>query len=211
MESEIPQWQLAVGHRFGPSGYDLRNHDGRNSLPDSRALATWQHAYRQRIKRVDLRIGVFDGATQAAALEVQRLAGLPATGIIDQDTWHAAWTAERPKVEPPERKPATEAATKAQLKKGATKAKDYWRRVSNRVEFVTDGTQPPWWPGRPFGPGEFGWHVEQLQRLLQARITGRYTKELGARIRALRRLHGLPVSDLVDMRLAVILDPGPWE
>lgn len=207
---ELPRFQLAVGHRYGPGGYDLRNHDGRGSLQDSRAISMWQATFRQRITRLDLDSGVFDAQTQQAALHVQRLAGLPATGVIDEDTWRAVWTVEKPKLEPPAPKPAPRPVTKAQVKGQKAKVKDYWRRVSNRVEFVSDGSQPPWWPGRPFGPGEHGWHVSMLQRLLQARETGRFTQELGRRVRAARRLHGLPVSDVVSLDLAVALDPGPW-
>lgn len=142
-----------------------------------------------------------------AAIEVQKLAGLPTTGMVDADTWAAVWTVEKPKLEPPAVKPAP---TRRQLRLRAHRQRDYWRRVSNRVSFNGDGSQPPWWPGRPFGPGEYGWHVEVLQDLVQARKTGVFNHETKRRVRALRRVHGLPVSDVVDLPLAVALDPGPW-
>jgi hypothetical protein len=203
----VPPWPLPTGHRYGFAGYDLRNHDGRSSISHFEGLRAWRLAYRDRIKRIDLPTTAFDAVTQKAVLHVQELAKLPKTGVIDLSTWDAVFTIEKPVVAPPaEPKPPDRRG----LRLKAKKTRDYWRRVSSRVEFTTDGSQPPWWPGRPFGPGEFGWHVEQLQRLLQARETGTFTKELGARVRAARRLHGLPVSNVVDLRLAVALDPGPW-
>lgn len=202
----VHPWPLPVGHRYGPPGYDLRNHDGRTSVVESSALRAWQLAYRHRIKRQDFLFGYWCSVTQTAALDVQRLAGLPRLGCIDRDTYEAVWTVTKPKVEPP----AKPQPTKGQLRLRAKKQKDYWRRVSNDVTFTVDGSQPPWWPGRPFGPGDQGWHVEALQDAIQARKTGVYNRETASRVRALRRLHGLPVSDLVDLALAVAIDPGPW-
>lgn len=200
-------WPLPVGHRFGPQGFDLRNHDGRSSITESQHLQAWQLAFRHRIKRLDFPGGYFSAVTQTAALEVQKLAGLPLTGLVDHDTWAAVWTVTKPQPAPPTVAPAV---TKRQLRLRSQKQKDYWRRVSNRVEFIADGSQPPWWPGRPFGPGEYGFHVETLQDLVQARKTGVFNRETASRVRALRRVHGLPVSDAVDLPLAVALDPGPW-
>lgn len=208
MEIEAVQsWPLPVGHRFGQQGFDLRNHDGRTSIHESAALRQWQRGYRHRIKRVDFPAGYYDSITQKAVVHVQELAGLPRTGLIDQDTWAAVWTVEKPVVAPPaEKKPPSARVLRLRTKR----LKDYWRRVSQRVAFVADGSQPPWWPGRPFGPGEYGWHVEVVQDLVQARKTGLYNRETSARVRALRRIHGLPVSDVMDLALAVALDPGPW-
>lgn len=208
MEADtVRPWPLPVGHRYGPQGFDLRNHNGHASIVDSAALQAWQNAYRHRIKRCDLPPGYYDAVTQKAAIHVQELAGLPRTGLIDQDTWAAVFTVERPVVAPPaEKKPPSARVLRLRTKR----LKDYWRRVSQRVEFTADGSQPPWWPGRPFGPGEYGWHVETLQELVQARKTGLFNRETCARVRALRRIHGLPVSDVVDLPLAVALDPGPW-
>lgn len=203
----VRSWPLPVGHRYGPQGYDLRNHDGRSSIGESQGLQAWQFAYRHLIKRVEFPRGYYDSVTQTAVIHVQQLAGLPRTGLLDADAYAAVWTVEKPKVEPPPVKPAP---TKRQLRVKAQLQKDYWRRVSNRVQFVADGSQPPWWPGRPFGPNETGWHVEVLQDLVQARKTGTYNRETASRVRALRRIHGLPVSDVVDLPLAVALDPGPW-
>lgn len=208
VHSAVPgPWPLPVGHRYGLQGLDLRNHDGRSSIREQQGLRAWQLAYRHRIKRTEFPSGYYDGITQTAAADIQKKAGLAVTGMIDLDTWNAVWEWTRPPVVPP---PPKAPPTKSQLRLRATKQKDYWRRVSARAEYVTDGSQPPWWPGRPFGPGEHGWYVEQLQELLQARKTGSFNRETASRVRAARRVHGLPVSDLVDFTLAVILDPGPW-
>lgn len=208
MEADTVQsWPLPVGHRFGPQGLDLRYHDGRTSIVESRALHAWQNTYRHRVKRQDFRDGYWCAITQKAALHVQELASLPRTGLIDWETYAAVWTVQKPQVKPPdEPRPIDRRSQRLRAKR----QKDYWRRVSNRVAFITDGSQPPWWPGRPFGPGECGWHVEVLQDLAQARKTGAYNRETASRVRALRRVHGLPVSDVVDLALAVALDPGPW-
>lgn len=200
-------WPLPVGHRYGPQGLDLRNHNGRGSIGELQGLRAWQLAYRHRIKRTDFRDGYYDAVTQTAAIELQRMTGLPVTGLIDADTWAAVWTADKPVREPP-KEPAP--PTGRQLRLRAKRQKDYWRRVSQHADYVSDGSQPRWWPGRVFGPGDTGWHVEVLQELLQARKTGKFTKELAARVRAARRAAGLPVSDLVDLPLACTLDPGPW-
>lgn len=201
----VHSWPLPVGHRYGPQGFDLRNHDGRAPM-EQVGLRAWQNAYQHRIKRVSFPGGYWDSVTQSAAVEVQRLAGLPVTGLIDADTWAAVWTVEKPKIEP---KPVQPPSRRAQrLKHQLTR--DYWRRISATATFTGDGSQPRWWPGRPFGPGEHGWHVEVLQDLIQARKTGVYGRETAARVRALRRVHQLPVSDVVDLPLAVALDPGPW-
>lgn len=200
-------WPLPAGHRYGPEGWDLRNHSGRTSLYESQALQAWQSAYRHRIKRVDFPRGYYDSVTQMAVCHTQELAGLPRTGLLDEDTWRAVWAVERPVVTLPV---TPKQPTARQLRLRTQRQRDYWRRVSQRGEYQDDGSQPRWWPGRPFGPGEYGAHVEALQRLLQARETGRFTKETAARVRAARRHHGLPVSDVVDLALAVALDPGPW-
>lgn len=203
---DTPGWPLPLGHRYGPQGLDLRNHDGRSNLVEHRGLQAWQEAYRHRIKRTDFRMGYYDSVTQMAAADLQKAAGLPVTGMIDLDTWNAVWQYVKPPQLPPE-KPQP---TKSQLRLRAKRQKDYWRRVSQHTDHITDGSQPPWWPGRPFGPGESGWHVERLQELLQARKTGTFNRETASRVRAARRKAGLPVSDLVDLTLAVVLDPGPW-
>lgn len=209
MEADTARsWPLPLGHRYGPQGLDLRNHDGRTSINESTALHAWQNAYRHRVKRQDFRFGYWDAITQKAAIHVQELANLPRTGLIDRETYEAVWTVVKPQVKPPdEPKPVDRRAQRLR----ARRQKEYWRQVSNRVTFTTDGTTPRWWPGRPFGPGEHGWHVEALQDLVQARKNGVYGKETAARVRALRRLHKLPVSDVTDLALAVALDPGPWE
>lgn len=210
--SEYP-FPLTAGHIFGPHVGDIRYHTGRESLRDTRDLARWQRAYSERLDRRGITVnGVFDGDTQRAVINVQRLAGLPLSGCIDAATWDAVWTVQRPPkvnaVAPPlEPNPATVKRTVRGDRKST-----YWRRHSKAgVEYGADPDAPPWYPGRPFGPNESGWHVQRVQELIGLNPTGRFTQEVARRVRGVQRMNDLPVSGIVDAATARTIDPGPWD
>jgi peptidoglycan hydrolase-like protein with peptidoglycan-binding domain len=167
----------------------------------------WQRTYSKRVKRGLVATGVFDAPTQAAVSHVQKLVGLPVDGLLTRDTWEAVWTAERPpRPEPPK---VPEPVRRSHYTKKNWK---YWNRFSRRdITYATGPDEPPWFPGRPFGPHESGWHVRILQDLLQVRSTGVMNLETVAAVRGARKLAGLPVADVVDLRLAQYLDPGPYD
>lgn len=147
---------------------------------------------------------MYDAGTQAATVAVQRLARLPTTGWLDAETWAALWTVERPRVKPPRRQPTIKDTP------GPKDGRRYWHRMSGKeVDFQKDGG-PPWYPGRPFGPNEVGWHVQRLQEILGLHPSGRFNVHVAARVRGVRQQMGIPVSDVVDVRVAEYLDPGPY-
>lgn len=205
-------YQLQAGHLYGPTSGDLRYHSGADSLTDLRNLARWQRAYVERVQRGPRMqvTGRFDAPTQAAVVHVQQLAGLPVTGTIDQATWEAVWTVERPKwVQPaPEPKPA---GSVRKLKGRNKKANLYWRRYSQHdIAYGADPDAPYWYPGRPFALNERGWHVRMVQEILGIEPTGKFNHQTMRRVKGLQRLHDLPVSGIVDPATARVIDPPPW-
>lgn len=57
-------------------------------------------------------------------------------------------------------------------------------------------------------PPMHGQDVVRLQRLLRARLTGRYDEATAARVRGWQALHGLPVTGTVDTATASSIGAG---
>ncbi len=207
--ADMPEFPLPLGHSFGPQGGSLMWHDGRSLLHERQALARWQRAYRERINRRwgGQATGVYDGDTQKAVIDLQTRADLPRTGLVDPATWAAVWThAPSPRPAPPkvEKVPG-------RVRSSTRKSWHYWRRFSTfEIRYGTDPALPPWWPGRPFGPHEKGWHVREIQTLLGLKDTGTFNADTQARVRGVQRMHHVPISGVVDGRTALLIDPGPW-
>jgi hypothetical protein len=53
--------------------------------------------------------------------------------------------------------------------------------------------------------------VRQLQVLLDVKPTGVYNQDTEARVRGVQRVNELPVSGVVGLETAQLIDPGPWE
>lgn len=199
-------WPLQPGHLFGPTDYDLRYHNGSQSLTDLQALARWQRAYYQRLNRYHIRVnGRFDGETQKAAVAVQELVGLPVTGLIDPATWEAVWSARKPPAPPPPVYPPRKRACPQAL--GI-----YWRRYSatNNNYGCTPGA-PPWYPGKPFSRYEAGEHVRIVQEKLGLKPTGIFNKRTSQAVGGIQGANGLPWSRIVDVATARLIDPPPWD
>lgn len=199
-----PPFPLPVGHVFGPPG-DLRYHDGR-VIRDSLGLRRWQAALHGYWCRPNcLTSGLYDGRTQRAVYEVQEVLGRPRTGLLGAEEWPVPWETPRPRKPLPEPPPKP---TPWESRQAARDRKKKWLRHSNhRVQFGTDPDAPPWYPGRPFGPHEIGDHVRRVQEILGLTPSGRYTLQMTQRIRGWQRAMGLPVSGVVDIRTACLLDP----
>ena len=88
-----PRFPLPGGHKFGPKALvsDIRFHDPAGQPADQ--LTFWE--YQQEVRRrwfPDFRPnGMFDGETQRAVVEIQRVSGLSLTGVVDADTWGATF------------------------------------------------------------------------------------------------------------------------
>lgn len=208
MEQVELSWPLPAGHRFGPKSGNITWHDGRGSLAEHQALKRWQETYRSRFWHNFPVTGVYDAPTQAAVVAIQRLTGLPPDGLLGPDVWEAVRTAERP----PRPKPPAPAPLKPGPPAGSGRKRAlYWRRMSRYgVKYGQDPEAPPWWPGRPFGANERGFHVRELQELLGLKPTGFYNANTVRRVRGLQQLHDLPVSGICDLTLARLVDPPPW-
>lgn len=197
---------------FGPRNGPLHWVDGRDSVTASSWLQVWQREYRARFNRrltPDQFQPVYNAVVQGAVLDVQRRTGLPATGLLDASTWAATWTWEAPKKVPPQ--VPKEPTGGRHLKPQSRKSWHYWRRFSNyQVQYGTDPDAPPWWPGRPFGRHEKGWHVREVQSLLGVKETGTFNADTQRRVAGLQRIRQHPVSGIVDLQTALLIDPGPW-
>lgn len=205
-------WPLPAGHALGPPLGDLRWHHGPCHPTCGAALVWWTAVYRQRVSRKLDPVSVWGGTVQAAVIHVQQLAGLPTTGVLGQEVWDAVRTVQPVKSAKP--KPASEwdPGQKCPKPAGARERWRYWLRYSKYgVEYGTTPDAPPWWPGRPFGPHEKGWHVLRVQELLGVKPTGCMNGGTVRRVRGWQRLRGLPVTGIVDVHMATELDPGPYE
>lgn len=210
--TEVPAYPLPQGHSFGPRGGSIMWNDGRDEMYARLALAQWQRRYRENVNRgwKGDPSGVYDGHTQKAAVDVQKKLGLPVDGLIGPDTWAAVWAYAPPKRQQPPPVEKVRGRVRA-LNGHSRKSWHYWRKFSNwKIQYAQDPDLPPWWPGRPFGPHERGWHVREIQTLLSVPETGTYNKETVRRVRGVQRLHEIPVSGVVDARTALLIDPGPW-
>lgn len=59
------------------------------------ALLTWQR-YISAAWRLELRHdGLWSGPCREAALAVQRVCGIPPSGVLDAETWEASWNTVR--------------------------------------------------------------------------------------------------------------------
>lgn len=86
------RWPLPPEHRYGRARGTPYIHTGLEDLSESMWLRLWQAKVRYRYPDVRLLpSGVMDGATQRIAISLQNEAGLPETGMIDEDTWYLAW------------------------------------------------------------------------------------------------------------------------
>lgn len=192
---------LPDGHFFSTAG-DLRAHDGRN-VRDAMALRVWQANYVGRWHRPRHTMSaVYNGHVWRAVREVQAHLGLPLTGRLGAAEWAAVWGPPppgryvRPKAEPPPRAVVLQ------------KRREKWDKISKwGVRYGSDPGAPPWYPGRPFGQHEHGPHVRRVQEILGTPPHGRFTAALARRIRGWQRVMGLPVSGIVDVRTACLLDP----
>ena len=86
------KFPLPQGHKFGPQALalDVRFHPAKE-LAEQAALTQWQHhvmLYWLPSLRPN---GFYDGPTQAAVIEVQRVSGINLTGWLDQDAWEATF------------------------------------------------------------------------------------------------------------------------
>ncbi len=206
MSTDHPPWPLPLGHKYASTQYgSLMYHDGRHDLRDRAAIKTWGLAYKARIRRPRYQpTGLYDGPTQRAVAECQKLAGLPATGVLGPDEWPLPWT-----LDPPPGawvKPGGEHAEE-QNRAHKVNVRDYWRRYS-KLEVIPGGdpNAPTWFPGRPFGQREYGQHVKPVQEFFGHKTNGRFDRELASRIRGFQRANDLPVSGLVDARTAWLIE-----
>lgn len=208
-------WVLPAGHALGPQLGDLRWHHGPCHPTCGGALLWWTAVYRQRLNRKFTPVAVWGGTVQAAVVHVQQLAGLPTTGVLGPEVWEAVRTVQRPKPVPREKWKDPQAHTKpkwSRAGRGQYEKWHYWRRYSQYgIEYGTTPDAPPWWPGRPFGPHEKGWHVSVLQEKLGVKPTGCMNPGTVKRVRGWQRLRGWPVTGIVDVNMACELDPGPYE
>lgn len=198
---EAPPFPLRRGDVFGPGGGNLRYHDGSN-WRDSAELRRWQAALIGRWRRPRYRVtGRFDGLTQSGVRKVQAHLGRPRTGLIGPEEWAAVWGP--PPVKPPP--PPLSKEAKIAIKQ---KQKAYWDKISKyKVRYGSDPNAPQWYPGRPFYVHEHGPHVRRVQEILGTPTHGRYTLDLARRIAGYQRAMGLPISGIVDVRTAAMLDP----
>lgn len=202
---DAPPFPLPLGHTFGAAGGDLSRHDGR-TWPDGERLSQWQSAYCGRWRRpLCTPTGRYDGPTQAGVAEIQQHLGLPVTGLLGPDEWAAVWELPPPAPPEPAPKPAVSESTRRAI---LARRLDYWRKYSKyKIRYGSDPNAPAWYPGRPFGPHEYGDHVTRVQEILGYKTTGRFSLAMGKRIRGLQRAWDVPVSGLVDARTAALLDP----
>jgi len=86
------RWPLPPEHRFGRARGNSYVHIGLESLSDAMWLRLWQGRvrYHPEADRVEAS-GIMDGPTQRIAISLQHEAGLPETGMIDEETWYLAW------------------------------------------------------------------------------------------------------------------------
>lgn len=212
VDTSPPPYPLPGGHAYGPTTGDLRYHNGRGSLTERSGLIAWQQRYRSAWwSGLDV-TGTYDGGTQRAAVAVQKASGLPVTGMVDADTWRAVWAVQRPAKAVPE--PVAEPTLTHKRKSSVSKRRwHHWRRMSAAgIEYGMDPDAPMWWPGRPFGSHERGWHVREAQLLLGIKPTGVYNRDTVARVKGYQRMRpGLMPTGILDLPTARQLDPGPYD
>lgn len=86
------KFPLPPDHRFGRVRGNPNIHTGVDSVSESMWLRLWQGRVRYRFPDTHLvPSGVVDGPTIRIAVALQNEAGLPETGLIDEDTWNLAW------------------------------------------------------------------------------------------------------------------------
>lgn len=213
MVEATPPYPLPSGHAYGPGWLgNLSHHDGRSSLVDRSGLLVWQRRYRSAWWSGLELTGQYDGGTQRAAVAVQKASALPVTGLVNRDTWEAVWTVQRPAKPAPAPTPTAE-PTPAQKASVTKRRWHHWRRMSaHGVDYGAERDTPAWWPGRPFGAHERGWHVREAQQLLGVKPTGVYNADTVRRVRGYQRMHaGLNPTGIMDLPTARHLDPGPYE
>lgn len=214
---------LPAGHYYGPTGWDLVAHDGLE-VRDSGPLLEWQRLYAARWDRDMVPTGVFAGPTQRAALRIQREAGLPLTGNVDEPTWIAGLVGGTPPktddVTPDLSKQLEEtrrAADRAKQQEAnrtahalkteaAERERTTWKKRSSLEHQYAQAGCPPWWPNHDFGPGDGGMHVAKVCRILGMTAEKRFTEALEQRVRGLQSAGGLEASGVVDLPTAKLLD-----
>ena len=70
---------------------DVRFHDAHEPA-EKLALMEWQHHVMLHWQPSLLKSGAYDGPTQAAVLEIQRVSGQHQTGYLDADCWGATFS-----------------------------------------------------------------------------------------------------------------------
>lgn len=199
---DAPPYPLAQGHAFGLTRYgSVMIHDGKTDRKDQAAIRQWGATYKGRMRRPRFEpTGQFDGTMQRAVAEVQKIAGLPVTGLLGPDEWALPWTLDPPKGAYV--RPGGEHAEKQKAQHRAN-VRDYWRRYSKfDIHPGTDPTAPPWFPGRPFGQKEYGEHVKPVQHFFGMKENGRFCRLTAQHVRGFQRTRGLPISGIVDARTA---------
>lgn len=201
MSGSHPPFPLPLGHKFGPVNWgSIMFHDGKD-FRDGQSLRTWGAAYRGRIRRPRFEPSErFTGHYQRAVAELQKMAGLPVSGLLGAEEWPLPWTLEPP----PARyvRPGGEHAER-QRQQHKANVKDYWRRYSKfDIHPGSDPNAPSWFPGRPFGIYEYGEHVKPVQEFFGRKANGRFDPRLAQKVRGFQRVNDLPVSGIVDARTA---------
>jgi peptidoglycan hydrolase-like protein with peptidoglycan-binding domain len=201
INNPAPPFPLPLGHTYGPNLFgSLMIHDG-SDWRDAANIRLWGSTYKGRIRRPMFQPGErFTGHYQRAVAEIQRLVGLPATGLLGASEWPLPWTLEVP----PARyvRPGGEHAER-QRQQHKANVRDYWRRYSKfDIHPGSDPEAPPWFPGRPFGQFEYGEHVKPVQQFFGIPPNGRFTPRLAQKVRGFQRVNDLPVSGIVDARTA---------
>lgn len=82
---------MPQGHKFGVNPFDISVHDTSTSYAEKDHLRAWQHHVMLHWLPGLTPTGNFDGETQRAVYEVQRVSGLHLTGFLDADTWEATY------------------------------------------------------------------------------------------------------------------------
>lgn len=87
------RFPLPPEHRFGRVRVSPMIHDGSGTVQETMALRLWQARVKFRFPDEHLRpTGLVDAATIRIAISLQTAAGIPATGMIDEETWDLAWS-----------------------------------------------------------------------------------------------------------------------
>lgn len=85
------QFPLPLGHKFGYNPFDISVHDCSTNFAEGEHLRAFQHHCMLHWDPNLVPSGRFDGPTQKVVVEVQRVSGLVISGMLNKDTWDAAY------------------------------------------------------------------------------------------------------------------------